>query len=174
MNYLGKGEMLTNRNVNKCVHQICQKIHFFCARNISGIFYFSSWNMGPTLYMLCLYFCSVQGMVHIHAALHSIVWDRLQFAFFFCPKSQITLRTSKWVNQLDEVPVGCKYSGYCSLYNHKSFPWLLWRCCMIMLHRRSNQSVITLNSFDSQLTCWLASLLYCSIAATVVVVVEEN
>jgi hypothetical protein len=53
MDYLGKGEMLTNRDVNNCVHHI---LDFLCVWNISGIFYFSSWNMGPTQR---LYFCSV-------------------------------------------------------------------------------------------------------------------
>ena len=39
--------------------KILEKYIFWCIWNISGIFYFSSCNMGPTLYMLCFYFCSV-------------------------------------------------------------------------------------------------------------------
>ena len=38
---------------------VLREISFLCVWNISGIFYFSLWNMGPTLYMLHLYFCSV-------------------------------------------------------------------------------------------------------------------
>ena len=36
-----------------------REISFLNIWNISGMFYFSSCNMGPTLYLLCLYFCSV-------------------------------------------------------------------------------------------------------------------
>ena len=48
--------MLLNRDVKKKERR---KISFLCVWKISWIFYFSSWNMGPTLYMLCLYFRSV-------------------------------------------------------------------------------------------------------------------
>ena len=39
---------------------LCTKFQrsYLCVWNISGIFYFSSWNMGPTLYILRSYFCS--------------------------------------------------------------------------------------------------------------------
>ena len=49
--------MLTNRDVNTCVQNERNKI--LGVWNISRIFYFSSWNMGPTLYMLHSYFSSV-------------------------------------------------------------------------------------------------------------------
>ena len=43
--------------------QICaqhlKEISFLCVWTISRIFYISSWNMGPTFYMLRLYCCSV-------------------------------------------------------------------------------------------------------------------
>ena len=48
--------MHTNRNVNKFVPNIEEKAVRIL---ISRIFFFSSWNMGPTLYMLHWYFCSV-------------------------------------------------------------------------------------------------------------------
>ena len=56
--------------------QICEKnlreISFLCFWNISGIFYFSSWNMVPTLHMLRLYFCSVY-LSHLEASFTFIV-----------------------------------------------------------------------------------------------------
>ena len=42
------------------VHLVRGTIFVHTVWNISGIFYFSSWNMRPTLYMLHLYFSSVQ------------------------------------------------------------------------------------------------------------------
>jgi hypothetical protein len=59
VDYLGKSEMLTNRNVKKFVHNIWKKYAFLCLWKNSRIFYFNTWNMGATRYMLCLYFCSV-------------------------------------------------------------------------------------------------------------------
>ena len=53
MDYLGKGEMLTNRDVNKFVHKMIFGYGTFLR----------SRNMGPTLYMLRL--CSV----YVHFAL---------------------------------------------------------------------------------------------------------
>uniref|UniRef100_A0A8C8JD93 ATP binding cassette subfamily A member 5 n=1 Tax=Oncorhynchus tshawytscha TaxID=74940 RepID=A0A8C8JD93_ONCTS len=44
----------------RCVTKLQMLVAFYCVYGISGIFYFSSWNMGPTLYMLRLYFCSMQ------------------------------------------------------------------------------------------------------------------
>ena len=41
MDYPGKGEMLTNRDVNKFVNNKLREISL-CVWNISGIFYFSS------------------------------------------------------------------------------------------------------------------------------------
>ena len=38
MDYLGKGEMLTNRETSKFVH-ILEKFVFLCIWNIKGIFY---------------------------------------------------------------------------------------------------------------------------------------
>ena len=43
--------MLTNRDVNKFVKLKLREVSFLWVWNISGIFYFSLLNMGPTLYM---------------------------------------------------------------------------------------------------------------------------
>ena len=51
MNYLGNGEMLTNRDVNKFVHRMREKLFL----NMDVLFQL----MKPTLYILCSYFCSV-------------------------------------------------------------------------------------------------------------------
>ena len=45
MDYLGKGKMLPNREVNTFGHKIGEKLAFLCLWNISGIIYFSSLNM---------------------------------------------------------------------------------------------------------------------------------
>ena len=51
MDCLGKGKMLTNRDVNKLVDNL-REISFLCIWNISGIFHFSSWNQHFTC---CVY-----------------------------------------------------------------------------------------------------------------------
>ncbi|XP_052314013.1 rho-related GTP-binding protein RhoF-like isoform X2 [Oncorhynchus keta] len=43
MDCLGKGKMLTNRDINTFVDNL-REISFLCIWNISGIFHFSSWN----------------------------------------------------------------------------------------------------------------------------------
>ena len=45
-----------NKNAKKC---FLKEIRFLCIWNISGNFYFSSRNMGPTLDRWLLYFCTV-------------------------------------------------------------------------------------------------------------------
>ena len=59
MDHLAKWEMLTNSASQSLGDQNLSEISFLCRWNISGIFYFSSWRLEPTLYMLHLYFCSV-------------------------------------------------------------------------------------------------------------------
>jgi hypothetical protein len=56
MDFLVKWETLTNRDVNKFGHKMWEK-KTLC-REISGIFYFSLWNTGLTLYMLRFIFLS--------------------------------------------------------------------------------------------------------------------
>ena len=54
MDYISKGKMFTNRGVNSFLrNKLIVHMEHFCF-----YFYFSSWNMGRTLYMLRLYFCS--------------------------------------------------------------------------------------------------------------------
>lgn len=67
-------EMLTNSDVNNFVPKIGE-IGFWCIWKMSGNS-FSSWNMGPTFYMVCLYF------------LFSMCFFVLRCFFFFKLKGQ--------------------------------------------------------------------------------------
>ena len=46
MDYLGKGEMLSNRDVNKFVPRILEKYPFLCVWKISGVFLFQRMKHG--------------------------------------------------------------------------------------------------------------------------------
>jgi hypothetical protein len=51
MDYLGKGEMLTNRVINKCVNKnLCTKFERNKLGTFVGLFISASRNMGSTLY----------------------------------------------------------------------------------------------------------------------------
>ena len=64
-------KMLTNRDVNNLCKQI-ERIKLLVRTEHFEIFYFISLNMGPTLIMLHLYFCSV-NMTHCVSFLTSFL-----------------------------------------------------------------------------------------------------
>ena len=56
---LAKEKCSLNRDVNKFVHRIWEKKNLLCIWNISRMFYFSSWNIGPTLHVAFIILFSV-------------------------------------------------------------------------------------------------------------------
>jgi hypothetical protein len=78
---LAKEKWLLTGMTNKFAQNL-REISFLYVWKNSGIFYFSSWNMGPTLYMLHLYLFSVYVL---HTAevrsLHTLRWESLKQIF---------------------------------------------------------------------------------------------
>ncbi len=56
MDYLGKGEVLTNTDLNKFVKKIWEKYTYCVRRKSLRFFYFNSWKMGARTKVLHLYF----------------------------------------------------------------------------------------------------------------------
>jgi hypothetical protein len=51
---MGKGEMLTNRDVNKCLHKL-SKISFLCILNISGLISISGHETWDQLFLYVVF-----------------------------------------------------------------------------------------------------------------------
>uniref|UniRef100_A0A8C8JC93 Cholesterol transporter ABCA5 n=1 Tax=Oncorhynchus tshawytscha TaxID=74940 RepID=A0A8C8JC93_ONCTS len=69
----------------RCVTKLQMLVAFYCVYGISGIFYFSSWNMGPTLYIemdhLRVVMMGQPGSVEVQKFPHALISIYLVLAF---------------------------------------------------------------------------------------------